>query len=90
MTQKKAHFSIPTPAHGPPSQCCNAAAALPQRFPAGADRFEGVDWYASPCGQPVLRNAIAYMQCKVRLGMGVGEALGGASSCRKRGRCSLV
>ncbi|GAB4823920.1 hypothetical protein N2152v2_010966 [Parachlorella kessleri] len=37
-----------------------------QRFPAGADRFEGVDWTPLPgCGTPVLGNATAYMQCKV-------------------------
>lgn len=35
-----------------------------QRFPAGADRFEGVDWFPAPSGSPVLRDAIAYMECK--------------------------
>lgn len=38
-----------------------------QRFPAGADRFEGINWFPAPeCGTPVLGNAIAYMSCKVR------------------------
>ena len=48
-----------------------------QRFPAGADRFEGVDWTPLPgCGTPVLGIATAYMQCKVGLG---------ASSVKSRG-----
>ncbi|GMH33319.1 hypothetical protein BSKO_01153 [Bryopsis sp. KO-2023] len=36
-----------------------------QRFGAGADRFEGVEWFNSNCGSPVLREAVAYMECKV-------------------------
>jgi len=37
-----------------------------QRFPAGADRFEGVEWFPSAeNGSPVLKDAIAHMACKV-------------------------
>ena len=36
-----------------------------KRFAAGADRFEGVDTFAAACGGPVLKNGIAYMECKV-------------------------
>lgn len=37
-----------------------------QRFPAGADRFEGVDWFQSAgCGCPVLRGACAHLECRV-------------------------
>ena len=49
-----------------------------QRFPAGADRFEGVDWAPSATGAPVLRSAIAYIDCKVPLGWaGLGALLAG-------------
>lgn len=36
-----------------------------QRFAAGADRFEGVEWYSASNGSPVLKDAIAYMECRV-------------------------
>lgn len=36
-----------------------------QRFPAGADRFAGVEWFPSGNGSPALSGAIAYMECKV-------------------------
>lgn len=34
-------------------------------FFAGADRFEGQEWFAARNGSPVLSKAIAYMECKV-------------------------
>jgi flavin reductase (DIM6/NTAB) family NADH-FMN oxidoreductase RutF len=37
-----------------------------QRFPPGADRFQGVDWVPSETGAPILTGAIAYMECVVR------------------------
>eukprot|EP00884_Botryococcus_braunii_P015500 jgi/Botrbrau1/2633/Bobra.145_1s0051.1 len=37
-----------------------------QRFPPGADRFEGVDWVPAESGSPILTDAIAYMECVVR------------------------
>ena len=36
-----------------------------QRFPAGADRFEGIEWFPAKNGSPVVSKAIAYMECKV-------------------------
>jgi len=37
-----------------------------KRFGAGADRFEGVDWFPAEHNKcPVLSNAIAYMECTV-------------------------
>ena len=37
-----------------------------QRFPAGADRFEGVAWGPAPrSAAPVLADAIAHMECRV-------------------------
>ncbi len=36
-----------------------------QRFPAGADRFEGVGWSIAENGSPVLDDAIASVECKV-------------------------
>jgi len=36
-----------------------------QRFPAGADRFAGVEWFPGENGGPVLKDAIAHMECKV-------------------------
>ncbi|KAK9817135.1 hypothetical protein WJX72_010039 [[Myrmecia] bisecta] len=36
-----------------------------KRFPPGADRFEGVDTFASGSGVPVLSQAIAYMEARV-------------------------
>jgi len=31
----------------------------------GETRFEGVDWYEGPFGSPVLREAVAWMECGV-------------------------
>ncbi|KAH9308362.1 hypothetical protein KI387_036273 [Taxus chinensis] len=36
-----------------------------KRFPAGADRFEGVQWTPSSNGSPILIDSIAYLECKV-------------------------
>jgi len=36
-----------------------------KRFSAGADRFEGVEWFPAQNKCPVLKDAIAYMECKV-------------------------
>ena len=51
----------------------NAAAIMKhflQRFPPGADRFAGVDTFQAPdCSVPVLAEAIAYCQCRVRTRM---------------------
>lgn len=46
------------------------AAPLMQRFPPGADRFEGVDYRLADCGSPVLNDSIAHMECKVRAAPG--------------------
>ncbi len=49
-----------------------------QRFPPGADRFEGVGWFPAPSnGSPVLNDAIAYMECKVGAGGRCGCVWGG-------------
>jgi flavin reductase (DIM6/NTAB) family NADH-FMN oxidoreductase RutF len=40
-----------------------------QRFPPGADRFEGIGWQpAAGNGCPVLTSSIAHMECKVGWG----------------------
>ncbi|KAJ9517153.1 hypothetical protein QJQ45_009091 [Haematococcus lacustris] len=36
-----------------------------KRFSPGADRFEGVEWFPAKNNCPVLKQAIAYMECKV-------------------------
>ena len=36
-----------------------------KRFPAGADRFEGVNWLPASNGSPILTDAIAYIECRV-------------------------
>ena len=36
-----------------------------QRFPAGADRFAGVEWFPAGNGTPALSGAIAHMECTV-------------------------
>ncbi|GLJ44437.1 hypothetical protein SUGI_0932140 [Cryptomeria japonica] len=36
-----------------------------KRFPAGADRFEGVQWTSASNGSPILIDSIAYLECKV-------------------------
>ena len=38
----------------------------PQRFPPGADRFEGIAWRPAANGCPVLDGSIAHMECVVR------------------------
>jgi len=35
------------------------------RFPPGADRFAGVEWAPAACGAPILKEAAAFMECKV-------------------------
>lgn len=37
-----------------------------KRFAAGADRFEGVEWFPASNGSPVLKDAIAYLELTVR------------------------
>lgn len=37
-----------------------------KRFPAGADRFEGVEILQAKNGSPVLRTSIAHIELKVR------------------------
>lgn len=45
--------------HSPP--------AGPQRFPPGADRFEGIEWSpAKGNGCPVIGASIAHMECVIR------------------------
>ena len=51
-----------------------------KRFPAGADRFEGVDWFPAANGSPVLKEAIAYLECKVGAGQGTQSKRGHLSS----------
>ncbi|GBF98453.1 hypothetical protein Rsub_11098 [Raphidocelis subcapitata] len=36
-----------------------------KRFAAGADRFQGVEWFPGPNGSPVLKDAISYLECTV-------------------------
>jgi flavin reductase (DIM6/NTAB) family NADH-FMN oxidoreductase RutF len=36
------------------------------RFPPGADRFEGIEWAPASCGAPILGDAVAYMECRVK------------------------
>jgi flavin reductase (DIM6/NTAB) family NADH-FMN oxidoreductase RutF len=36
-----------------------------KRFPAGADRFDGVEWTLAKNGSPILIKALAYMECQV-------------------------
>ena len=36
------------------------------RFPPGADRFEGVEWAPANCGAPILGDAVAFMECRVK------------------------
>lgn len=37
-----------------------------QRFPAGADRFEGISWTPGEnSGIPILDESISYIECKV-------------------------
>lgn len=36
-----------------------------QRFAPGADRFAGIDWFPASNGSPALKDAIAYLECRV-------------------------
>lgn len=37
-----------------------------KRFPAGADRFEGVNWTPAGNGSPIIVDSVAYLECTVR------------------------
>mmetsp|Transcript_16445 Transcript_16445/g.26488 ORF Transcript_16445/g.26488 Transcript_16445/m.26488 type:complete len:630 (-) Transcript_16445:543-2432(-) len=43
------------------------------RFPPGADRFEGVKWAPAACGAPILKDATAFIECKVVSRMDAGD-----------------
>lgn len=44
-----------------------------QPFPPGADRFEGLELETSPAGQPILPEALAWLEAKVQLRMECGD-----------------
>jgi flavorubredoxin/flavin reductase (DIM6/NTAB) family NADH-FMN oxidoreductase RutF len=44
-----------------------------KRFPPGADRFEGVKTYEATNGSPILADALAYLECKVKSRMECGD-----------------
>ena len=44
-----------------------------QRFPPGADRFEGVKTYQANNGCPILADALAYLECKVKSRLDCGD-----------------
>ena len=44
-----------------------------QPFPAGSDRFAGLDLDASPAGQPLLKNALAWLEGCVQQRMECGD-----------------
>lgn len=44
-----------------------------QRFPPGADRFEGIDTLTASNGTPALSEAIAFLECRVRSRMEVPD-----------------
>ncbi|KAG0587056.1 hypothetical protein KC19_2G137700 [Ceratodon purpureus] len=44
-----------------------------KRFPAGADRFEGVEVTTGQNGSPILINALAYMECEVKSRLEVAD-----------------
>lgn len=44
-----------------------------QRFPPGADRFEGIDTQPASNGVPALSDAIAFLECRVRSRMEVSD-----------------
>ena len=44
-----------------------------QRFPPGADRFEGIDVETASNGAPALAKAIAFLECRVRSRMEVAD-----------------
>lgn len=54
-----------------------------QRFPPGADRFEGIGWRPAANGCPVLEDSIAHMECKV--GWWWWGMVGCARLCSARG-----
>ncbi len=44
-----------------------------QPFPPGADRFAGLELDSSPAGQPILPEALAWLEATVRLRMECGD-----------------
>ena len=44
-----------------------------QRFPPGADRFEGVKTYQANNGCPILADALAYLECEVKSRLDCGD-----------------
>jgi flavin reductase (DIM6/NTAB) family NADH-FMN oxidoreductase RutF len=42
-------------------------------FAPGADRFEGVDYEDSAQGNPILKDALAYLECRVVSRMECGD-----------------
>ena len=44
-----------------------------QRFPPGADRFEGVETVTASNGAPALSDACAFLECRVRSRMEVSD-----------------
>lgn len=44
-----------------------------QRFPPGADRFEGIGTEVAGNGAPALTDAIAFLECRVRSRMEVSD-----------------
>lgn len=44
-----------------------------QRFPPGADRFEGIDTETAGNGAPALSDAIAFLECRVKSRMEVSD-----------------
>jgi flavin reductase (DIM6/NTAB) family NADH-FMN oxidoreductase RutF len=44
-----------------------------QPFAPGANRFAGLDLERSPAGQPVLREALAWLECSVKQRMECGD-----------------
>ncbi|KAJ9517395.1 hypothetical protein QJQ45_016761 [Haematococcus lacustris] len=53
----------PPPAAPPPT--LPPRLPLPGEYKVCADRFEGVEWFPAKNNCPVLKQAIAYMECKV-------------------------
>lgn len=44
-----------------------------QRFPPGADRFEGIETLTASNGTPALSEAIAFLECRVQSRMEVPD-----------------
>lgn len=44
-----------------------------QRFPPGADRFEGISTETASNGAPALSDAIAFLECRVQSRMEVSD-----------------